>query len=38
MYRQDGFTFIEAFVIIVLLCLFAVIAAPRFLNIQEDEK
>lgn len=38
MYRQDGFTFIEAFVITVLLCLFAVIAAPRFLNIQEDEK
>ena len=24
-------------VVIVLLCLFAVIAAPRFLSIQEDE-
>ena len=38
MSRQDGFTFIEAVVVIVLLCLFAVIAAPRFLSIQEDEK
>ncbi len=36
MKRQSGFTLVELIIVIVLLGLLAVIAAPRFINIAED--
>ncbi|MBU2912338.1 MSHA biogenesis protein MshA [Vibrio splendidus] len=38
MKRQGGFTLIELVVVIVILGILAVTAAPRFLNIQDDAK
>ena len=38
MKRQSGFTLIELVVVIVILGILAVTAAPRFLNIQGDAK
>ena len=36
MKRQGGFTLIELVVVIVILGILAVTAAPRFLNLQDD--
>ncbi|MEO9495547.1 type II secretion system protein [Vibrio splendidus] len=38
MKRQGGFTLIELVVVIVILGILAVTAAPRFLNLQDDAK
>ncbi|MFC1234808.1 type II secretion system protein [Vibrio sp. F74] len=38
MKRQGGFTLIELVVVIVILGILAVTAAPRFLNLQEDAR
>jgi len=38
MKRQGGFTLIELVVVIVILGILAVTAAPRFLNIQDDAR
>lgn len=38
MKRQGGFTLIELVVVIVILGILAVTAAPRFLNLQSDAK
>ncbi|MFI3274848.1 type II secretion system protein [Vibrio sp.] len=38
MKRQGGFTLIELVVVIVILGILTVTAAPRFLNIQDDAK
>ncbi len=38
MKRQNGFTLIELVVVIVILGILAVTAAPRFLNIQADAR
>ncbi|BFN31164.1 hypothetical protein VHTUMSATKI_13590 [Vibrio harveyi] len=36
--RNKGFTLIEMVVVIVLLGILAVTAAPRFLNLQDDAR
>jgi MSHA pilin protein MshA len=38
MKRQGGFTLIELVVVIVILGILAVTAAPRFLNLQNDAR
>ncbi|WP_162809858.1 type II secretion system protein, partial [Vibrio cholerae] len=38
MKRQGGFTLIELVVVIVILGILAVTAAPRFLNLQGDAR
>lgn len=38
MKRQGGFTLIELVVVIVILGILAVTAAPRFLNLQDDAR
>ncbi|MGF1835503.1 type II secretion system protein [Photobacterium sanguinicancri] len=38
MKRQNGFTLIELVVVIVILGILAVTAAPRFLNLQDDAR
>ncbi|HCE3511111.1 TPA: type II secretion system protein [Vibrio parahaemolyticus] len=38
MQRQGGFTLIELVVVIVILGILAVTAAPRFLNLQDDAR
>ena len=38
MKKQGGFTLIELVVVIVILGILAVTAAPRFLNLQDDAK
>jgi MSHA pilin protein MshA len=38
MKRQGGFTLIELVVVIVILGILAVTAAPRFLNLQSDAR
>ncbi len=38
MKRQSGFTLIEMVVVIVILGILAVTAAPRFLNLQSDAR
>ena len=38
MKRQGGFTLIEMVVVIVILGILAVTAAPRFLNLQNDAR
>ncbi|MGF1760913.1 type II secretion system GspH family protein [Photobacterium sagamiensis] len=38
MKRQNGFTLIELVVVIVLMGIIAITAAPRFLNVQDDAK
>ncbi|GEM80956.1 type II secretion system protein [Vibrio superstes] len=38
MKKQDGFTLIELVVVIVILGILAVTAAPRFLNLQSDAR
>ena len=38
MKRQGGFTLIEMVVVIVILGILAVTAAPRFLNLQDDAR
>ncbi|WP_428445932.1 type II secretion system protein [Photobacterium nomapromontoriensis] len=38
MKRQQGFTLIELVIVIVILGILAVVAAPRFMNLQSDAK
>lgn len=38
MKRQGGFTLIELVVVIVILGILSVTAAPRFLNLQDDAR
>ncbi len=38
MKRQNGFTLVELVVVIVILGILAVTAAPKFLNLQEDAR
>ncbi len=38
MKKQGGFTLIELVVVIVILGILAVTAAPKFLNLQDDAK
>ncbi|MDW3189737.1 type II secretion system protein, partial [Vibrio sp. Vb0932] len=38
MKKQTGFTLIELVVVIVILGILAVTAAPRFLNLQNDAR
>ena len=38
MKRQNGFTLIELVVVIVILGILAVTAAPKFLNLQDDAR
>lgn len=38
MKKQAGFTLIELVIVIIILGILAVTAAPKFLNLQEDAK
>ena len=38
MKRQNGFTLVELVVVIVILGILAVTAAPKFLNLQQDAR